>query len=118
MITVNYTAGTVKSTDNGVLATFSNQPVTNMVPGPTPTPPIFVSATTNTAGTVINITFNKAMNNPTGDQSQFTYSINGGAPQSFSAAAPIVIPISLISPHLALLSHPVRLSRSTTRLVR
>jgi PGF-pre-PGF domain-containing protein len=86
VVTVNYTAGSVKSTDNGVLATFSNQPVTNMVPGPTPTPPIFVSATTNTAGTAINITFNKAMNNPTGDQSQFTYSINGGAPQSFTAA--------------------------------
>ena len=49
--------------------------------------PIFASATTNTAGTAINITFNKAMNNPSGDQGQFTYSINGGASQAFSAAA-------------------------------
>ena len=87
VITVNYTAGTVTSTDDGILATFSNQPVTNMVPVPPPTPPTFVSAMTNTAGTAINITFSKAMKSPTGDQSQFTYSINGGAPQSFSAAA-------------------------------
>jgi autotransporter-associated beta strand protein len=52
-----------------------------------PPAPTFVSATTNTAGTAINITFNKAMASPAGDQSQFTYSINGGAAQAFSAAA-------------------------------
>jgi PKD repeat protein len=49
--------------------------------------PTFVSAATNTAGTVISITFNKAMANPAGDQGQFTYSINGGTAQPFGAAA-------------------------------
>jgi hypothetical protein len=49
--------------------------------------PAFVSATTNSAGTVISITFSKAMASPAGDQGQFTYSINGGTAQSFSAAA-------------------------------
>jgi len=94
VVTVSYTAGTVTSTDGGVLATFNNQPVTNAVPGPTPTPtptptaPTFVSATTNTAGTAINITFSKAMNSPTGDARNFSYSVNGGTAQTFSAAAP------------------------------
>ena len=50
-------------------------------------PPTFVSAATNTTGTVITITFNKAMANPTGKQAQFTYKINGGVAQLFSAAA-------------------------------
>jgi hypothetical protein len=52
-----------------------------------PPPPSFTSGATNTAGTAINITFNKAMANPTGDQAQFNYSINGGPAQPFSAAA-------------------------------
>jgi autotransporter-associated beta strand protein len=82
-ITINYTAGTVKSADGGVLASFNNKAVTNAMPSP----PTFASATTNTAGTSINISFNKAMASPTGDQSQFTYSINGSAAQPFSAAA-------------------------------
>ena len=42
---------------------------------------------TNTAGTAINITFSTAMASPAGDQGQFTYSINGGTAQPFSAAA-------------------------------
>ncbi|MDO9550556.1 MAG: PKD domain-containing protein [Methanoregula sp.] len=50
-------------------------------------PPIVTSAATNTAGTVITLTFNKAMADPTGKQAQFSYRINGGSAQSFSAAA-------------------------------
>ena len=49
--------------------------------------PAFVSATTNTAGTAINITMSKAMNSPAGNTGNFTYSINGGPAQSFSAAS-------------------------------
>jgi PKD repeat protein len=52
-----------------------------------PVPPTFVSAATNTAGNVITITFNKAMANPAGKNGQFGYRINGGALQTFSAAA-------------------------------
>jgi len=39
VITVSYTAGTVKAADNGVLATFANQAVTNNMPNPNPSPP-------------------------------------------------------------------------------
>ena len=42
---------------------------------------------TNTAGTAINITFDKAMASPAGSANQFTYSINGGTAQPFGAAA-------------------------------
>ena len=92
MVTVNYTGTSVTSTDGGVLAAFNNQAVTNNVPtsilAPPETPaPTFVSATTNTAGTAINITFDKAMTSPAGSANQFTYSINGGTAQPFSAAA-------------------------------
>jgi uncharacterized repeat protein (TIGR02059 family) len=83
-ITVSYTAGSVVAADGGVLASFTNQPVTNNMPVPAPT---FVSAATNTAGTVITITFNKNMANPAGKHGEFKYKINGGAVQSFSAAA-------------------------------
>ena len=82
-VTVAYTGTDVKSADGGVLAIFTAQTVTNNVP----VPPIFSSATTNTAGTTINITFSKTMNSPAGDQGQFNYSINGGIAQPFSAAS-------------------------------
>jgi uncharacterized repeat protein (TIGR02059 family) len=81
---VNYTKGTVKAADDGMLASFTNQSVTNAMPIP---PPIFVSAATNAAGTVITITFNKAMANPSGKQASFTYKIGGVAAGSFSVAA-------------------------------
>ena len=79
MITVNYTGTSVTSTDGGILAAFNNQAVTNdvsasiLAPTETPVPPpTFVSATTNTAGTSINITFDKAMTSPAGFANQFT----------------------------------------------
>ncbi len=85
-ITLSYTQGTVTSSDGGPLQSFTNMAVTNNVPRP-PDPPTVVSAATNVAGTVITITFNKAMANPAGKQAQFKYRINGGADQAFSAAA-------------------------------
>ena len=53
-----------------------------------PAPPTFVSATTNTAGTVITITFSEAMARSIFRAGhEFTYSINGGRAQSFRAIA-------------------------------
>jgi hypothetical protein len=51
-----------------------------------PAGPTFVSATTNTAGTVVTVTFSKIMADPAGDQSQFTVLLNGTA-DTVSAAA-------------------------------
>ncbi|WP_292423374.1 S-layer family protein, partial [Methanoregula sp.] len=82
-VTVNYTLGTVVAADGGVLASFTGQAVTNNMPAP----PTVSSAATNTAGTLITISFNKAMANPAGKQGQFSYTVDGGAPQTFSAAA-------------------------------
>jgi len=53
-----------------------------------PIPPTFVSATTNTVGTVITVTFSEPMARPAwNDVHEFTYSINGGHPQPFRAIA-------------------------------
>ena len=84
-VTVSYTAGTVTAADGGVLASFSGQAVTNNIPaGSAPT---FSSAATNTAGTTITLIFSKAMADPSGKQGQFSYQVNSGSAQSFSAAA-------------------------------
>lgn len=48
-------------------------------------PPEFVSATTNEAGTIITITFNKKMADPTGKHAQFT--VNDGAANAVTAVA-------------------------------
>lgn len=52
-----------------------------------PSAPTFVSAESNEAGTIISITFNKAMADPTGKHGQFSYKINNGNAQGFSVAA-------------------------------
>ncbi len=49
------------------------------------TSPTVSSAATNVTGTTITLTFNKAMNDPTGKEGQFMYQIGGGADQAFSA---------------------------------
>jgi PAS domain S-box-containing protein len=54
---------------------------------PQPPPPVVIGATTNAAGTVITLAFNKAMNNPSGKHAEFAYKIGSGLAQSFSAAA-------------------------------
>jgi len=83
VVTVNYTAGTVRSADTGVLATFADLAVTNnMVAAPTVS-----SAATNVTGTTITLTFDKAMANPAGKVGEFKYQLGGGADQPFSAAA-------------------------------
>jgi hypothetical protein len=51
-----------------------------------PAAPTALSAQTNAAGTVITITFNKAMTDPLGKQAEFKYKIVGGTDQTFSAA--------------------------------
>jgi len=51
-----------------------------------PAPPTFVSAATNVAGTVITITFNKAMADPASKHGEFSFKI-GAAGRTFSAAA-------------------------------
>jgi hypothetical protein len=85
-VSVTYiSTGTVQAADGGILAGFFNQVVTNAMP--VPPAPTFSSATTNAAGTVITVMFNKAMASPVGKQGEFKYKINGGADQSFSAAA-------------------------------
>ncbi|MFC5405339.1 SwmB domain-containing protein [Cohnella soli] len=83
-----YAAGKVAAADKGVLASFTDQPVANMVRAPQPptpsepaviTAPAFVSATTNTAGTIVTVTFDKPMADPAGKHSQFTVQANGTA---------------------------------------
>jgi hypothetical protein len=44
-----------------------------------------LSATTNTAGTVVTVTFTEAMSDPTGKHAQFA--LSDGTPRTFSAAA-------------------------------
>jgi len=81
-VTVAYTAGTVTSTDAGVLASFAAQPVTNAVP----TAPVFVSATTNAAGTIVTVTFDKPMADPANTHGQFAVHV-GATPVTVTAAA-------------------------------
>ena len=83
-VTVSYSGSDVTGTDTGALTSFSNQSVTNNVPA---TAPIVSGAATSAAGDIIVITFSKTMSDPSGKQAEFTYAINGGSSQVFSAAA-------------------------------
>jgi hypothetical protein len=103
-VTVSYSGTDVTATDGGMLASFADYSVTNNVPTPTPTPtsaptptptptptpapasPTVTGAATNTAGTVITITFSKAMADPSAYAAEFSFKDNeiGG---TFSAAA-------------------------------
>jgi len=84
-VSINYNdaAGTVTSEDGGVLVSFVAESVTNNVPAD---PPVFGSAATNADGTVITITFDKAMADPTGEEGAFSYQVNGGGALGFSGA--------------------------------
>jgi hypothetical protein len=82
LVTLSYTAGTVRAADNGALAAFAAQPVVNNMYGAAPS---VIAASTSTAGNTITLTFNKVMNDPAGNTAAFSYSINGGASQPFSA---------------------------------
>jgi len=92
MVKVGYTGTDITATDTGVLVIFAGQAVDNAMPVPAPA---VIGATTNAAGTVITITFNKAMNNPAGKHAEFTYKIGSGSPQAFSAAALNAYPIKI-----------------------
>jgi PAS domain S-box-containing protein len=83
-ITVSYTGTDITAADGGVLKKFKAQSVDNaMLSVPSP---VIIGATTNAAGTVITLTFDKVMNNPAGKHAEFAYKIGSGSAQSFSAA--------------------------------
>lgn len=67
-VTVAYVGRTLTSEDTGQLAPFAAQNVTNAV---TLEPPAIVSAATNAAGTVVTVTFNKLIVDPTGMHGNF-----------------------------------------------
>jgi PGF-pre-PGF domain-containing protein len=83
-------AATAGGADNTVLvkaATQATGTASVAAVASTPAAPTFTSATTSTAGSTITITFNKAMANPAGKHGEFSYKVNGGTAQTFSAAA-------------------------------
>lgn len=77
-LTVTYTTGTLTAADGGFLANFSRS-VTNNVPG-------VRSAETNTTGSRIIITFNKAMADPAGNEAAFTVHAGSGTEQVTAVA--------------------------------
>ena len=83
-VKVSDTGTSITATDDGVLESFASPSDDNDKPVPAP---VVTGATTNAAGTVITIIFNKAMNNPAGKHAEFKYKIGSGSAQSFSAAA-------------------------------
>lgn len=74
---LSYTAGDVTAADGGLLASFTDLAVTNNVPIPAPSAPAVINAETNTTGALVTLTFNKAMNDPVGKESQFTIKVDG-----------------------------------------
>jgi uncharacterized repeat protein (TIGR02059 family) len=52
---------------------------TVLFPATTAVPPTFLSAVTNTAGTIVTVAFSKAMADPSGKHAQFTVLVNGSA---------------------------------------
>jgi len=69
-VNVSYIEGDVSSTDEGLLDAFDNEFVQNNVAEP----PQFVSAETDATGSIIELSFNKNMSDPTGNLAQFTVS--------------------------------------------
>jgi tripartite motif-containing protein 71 len=55
--------------------------------GLVPSAPALIGAETDESGALITLTLSKVMADPAGKQGQFTYSVNGGEAQGFSAAA-------------------------------
>ena len=74
-------AQTAVTLDADTVATDPTPVTLGAIPAPTVN-----SAATNVAGTIITITFNKAMNSPAGNVENFTYQINGAGSGTFSAA--------------------------------
>lgn len=73
-VTISYTPGTLQGTNGISIKAVTNVVVTNIVPPP----PTIESVATNPYGDKIEITFDKAMNNPSGEQTNFTVTADGG----------------------------------------
>ena len=82
-LTVQYTKGTVKAEDGGVLENFGPFSITNTLSA---TAPIVSSAITGRNNDRITISFNKTMADPSGQQSAFTVNV-GGSPVVVSSVA-------------------------------
>jgi len=67
-VTISYTEGDISSTDEGLLDTFSEEPVQNNVVEA----PELQSAATNKQGDQIELSFNRNMADPSGNLAQFT----------------------------------------------
>lgn len=80
-VTVSYIVGTVVADDGGVLGSFTDAVVDNEMVQP----PLFTVGQVD--ATTMIIVFDMDMADPTGSHALFTYSINAGAGQAFSAAA-------------------------------
>ena len=78
--TVTIPAGAVKNADD-----VSNAEVSWSFTSVSAAPTVS-GAATNAAGDTITITFNKNMANPAGKHGEFSYKVNGGTAQNFSAA--------------------------------
>lgn len=73
VVKLAYTRGNIIAVDKSVLANFSNYTVVNN----TPHLPTLTLAETNTLGTIIILTFSKAMDDPTGRQNEFIVKVAG-----------------------------------------
>ncbi len=65
VVTISYNAGggrkTYQASSNNTLSTYTNTSVSNRLPVPDTTAPVFSAMTTNTAGSSISITYNEAL---------------------------------------------------------
>ncbi len=72
---IDYTPGTVASTDGGKLAKYENNPVTNRVPGALP---VCTAATMTADGRNVELSFSQEMKAPTAEEAnQFGILVNG-----------------------------------------
>jgi uncharacterized repeat protein (TIGR02059 family) len=81
-LTIQYTKGTVKANDGGVLENFGPSTVTNLL---MPGAPLVSGAITGRNNDRVTISFNKEMADPSGQQSAFVVTV-GGSPISVSSA--------------------------------
>jgi uncharacterized repeat protein (TIGR02059 family) len=83
VLTIQYTQGTVKAEEGGVLENFGPSSVTNTL---SVAAPIVSSAITGRNNDRVTISFDKAMADPSGQQSAFTVTV-GGSPVVVSSVA-------------------------------
>lgn len=81
------TAYTFTVTATNVYGTSAASIASNSTSPTSPEAPAFVSATTNAAGTIVTVTFDKPMANPAGKETYFKVYVNGGfTPVALTAA--------------------------------